>query len=98
MGKRLYVGGLSYDTSDDGLRQHFEQAGSVESAMVARDRYSGRSRGFGFVEMNEESDAQKAIAELNGKDLDGRRLTIDEARPRPEGAGGGGGGGERRPD
>jgi RNA recognition motif-containing protein len=90
VGKRLYVGGLSYDTSDDGLRDHFAQVGPVESATVARDRYTGRSRGFGFVEMDADADAQKAIAELNGKDLDGRRLTVDEARPRPEGGGGGG--------
>jgi RNA recognition motif-containing protein len=96
LGKRLYVGGLSYDTSDDALRDHFAQVGSVESAMVARDRYSGRSRGFGFVEMDGDADAQKAIAELNGKDLDGRRLTVDEAKPRPEGTGGGGGGGGGR--
>ncbi|HUF53743.1 MAG TPA: RNA-binding protein [Dehalococcoidia bacterium] len=89
MGKRLYVGGLSYDTSDDGLRDHFAQVGEVESAAVARDRYTGRSRGFGFVEMGADGDAQKAIAELNGKDLDGRRLTVDEAKPRPEGSGGG---------
>lgn len=89
MGKRLYVGGLSYDTSDEGLRDYFAQIGGVESATVARDRYTGRSRGFGFVEMDAEADAQKAIAELNGKDLDGRRLTVDEAKPRPEGGGGG---------
>lgn len=87
VGKRLYVGGLSYDTSDEGLRDHFARIGSVESATVARDRYTGRSRGFGFVEMDTEADAQKAIADLNGQDLDGRRLTVDEAKPRPDSGG-----------
>ena len=95
MATKLYVGGLSYDTSDDGLRAFFEQAGTVESASVVTDRYSGRSRGFGFVEMSTSDEARKAIQELNGKMLDGRTLTIDEAKPpqRRPGAGGGGGGG-----
>jgi cold-inducible RNA-binding protein len=89
---RLYIGGLSFDTTEDGLRTFFEQAGTVESAMVATDRYSGRSRGFGFVEMASGEEAQKAIDELNGKSLDGRTLTVAEARPREDrGAGGGGG-------
>ncbi len=82
--KNLYVGGLSFDTTDDGLRTFFEQAGTVESASVITDRDSGRSRGFGFVEMATDAEAQKAIEELNGKMLDGRTLTVNEARPRKE--------------
>ncbi len=96
MAKKLYVGGLSYDTTDQGLRTFFETIGAVETAAVAVDRYSGRSRGFGFVEMTSNEDARKAIQELNGKTLDGRTLTVDEARPpqaRPGGGRGGGGGG-----
>ncbi len=82
MAKNLYVGGLSFDTTDDGLRTFFEQAGTVESASVITDRDSGRSRGFGFVEMTTEAEAGKAIEDLNGKMLDGRTLTVNEARPR----------------
>jgi RNA recognition motif-containing protein len=82
--KNLYVGGLSFDTTDDGLRTFFEQAGTVESASVITDRDSGRSRGFGFVEMTTEDEASKAVEELNGKMLDGRTLTVNEARPRKE--------------
>ncbi len=95
MAKKLYVGGLSYDTTDEGLRAFFETIGTVETASVAVDRYSSRSRGFGFVEMTSDEDARKAIQELNGKTLDGRTLTVDEARPpqqRPGGGGGRGGG------
>lgn len=91
MSKKLYVGGLSYDTSEDTLRDFFAQAGTVESAVVITDRMSGRSKGFGFVEMATEEEAQKAIAELNGKELDGRTLTVNEARPqeaRPQRSGG----------
>ena len=84
MAKNLYVGGLSFDTSDDGLRGFFEQAGTVESANVITDRDSGRSRGFGFVEMATEAEASKAVEEPNGKMLDGRTLTVNEARPRKE--------------
>ncbi len=84
MAKNLYVGGLSFDTSDDGLRTFFEQAGTVESASVITDRDSGRSRGFGFIEMATEAEASKAVEELNGKMLDGRTLTVNEARPRKE--------------
>jgi cold-inducible RNA-binding protein len=98
---KLYVGGLSFDTTDDGLRAFFDQAGTVESASVVTDRYSGRSRGFGFVEMSSQAEGRKAIEELSGKTLDGRTLTVDEARPRSGGGGpprgGGGGGGGRRP-
>jgi cold-inducible RNA-binding protein len=96
---KLYIGGLSFDTTDDGLRTFFEQAGTVESASVITDRYSGRSRGFGFVEMATSAEGRKAIEELNGKMLDGRTLTVDEARPQSREGGGrsfGGGGGPRR--
>ena len=82
MSMNLYVGGLSFDTTDDGLGTFFEQAGTVESAKVITDRDSGRSRGFGFVEMATEDEGRKAIEELNGKTLDGRTLTVNEARPR----------------
>jgi RNA recognition motif-containing protein len=80
----LYVGGLSFDTTDDGLKTFFEQAGTVESASIITDRDSGRSRGFGFVEMASEAEGRKAIEDLNGKMLDGRALTVNEARPRKE--------------
>jgi RNA recognition motif-containing protein len=78
----LHVGGLSFDTTEDGLRTFFEQSGTVESASVITDRDSGRSRGFGFVEMATDAEAHKAIEDLNGKMLDGRTLTVSEARPR----------------
>lgn len=81
MNKRLYVGGLSYDTTDAGLQEAFAQAGAVESVKIIMDRDSGRSKGFGFVEMVTEEDAQKAIDLWNGKELDGRTLTVNEARP-----------------
>ena len=84
MAKNLYVGGLSFETSDYGLRTFFEQAGTVESANVITDRDSGRSRGFGFVEMATEAEASKAIEEFNGKMLDGRTLTVNEAQGRKE--------------
>ncbi len=93
MASKLYVGGLSYDTNDEGLRKFFEQVGPVETASVAVDRYSGRSRGFGFVEMTNGDDARKAIQQLNGKMLDGRTLTVDEERPPQQRSGGIGGGG-----
>ena len=80
----LHVGGLSFDTTDDGLRTFFEQAGTVESAKVINDRDSGRSRGFGFVEMATDDEGRKAIEDLNGEMLDGRTLTVREARPRKE--------------
>ena len=93
MGKNIYVGNLSYDVTDDKLRQAFEQHGPVTSARVIMDGATGRPRGFGFVEMDD-ADADKAIAALNGTELDGRTLTVNEARPRR--SGGGGGGGPRR--
>jgi len=91
MGKKLYVGNLSYDVDDGSLQQMFEQFGAVQSAQIIMDRDTGRSKGFGFVEMGSDQEAQAAIAALNGKDIDGRPLTVNEARPKPEGGGGGGG-------
>lgn len=81
MAKKLYVGGLSYGTSEDTLKQTFAQAGAVESAMIIMDRATGRSKGFGFVEMSTEEEAQKAIETFNGKEVDGRNLTVNEAKP-----------------
>lgn len=97
MAKKLYVGGLSYSTTDAGLKDAFAQAGTVESAVVIMDKMSGRSKGFGFVEMATEEEAQKALAMWNGKELEGRVVKVDEARPQSEfprrnGGGGGGGG------
>jgi len=86
---KLYVGGLSFDTTDESLRAFFEQVGTVDSASVVADRFSGRSRGFGFVEMSTAAEARKAIEELNGKPLDGRTVTVDEARAPQERGGGG---------
>ena len=81
MAKKLYVGGLSYNTTQDGLQQAFAQAGAVVSATIVMDKMTGRSRGFGFVEMANDEDAAKAITMWNGKELDGRSLTVNEARP-----------------
>ena len=89
MATKLYVGGLSFDTTDESLRAFFEQVGTVDSASVVADRFSGRSRGFGFVEMSTAAEARKAIEELNGKPLDGRTVTVDEARAPQERGGGG---------
>ncbi len=98
MGNRLFVGGLSWGTDDDMLREAFEAFGSVADAKVIIDRDTGRSRGFGFVTFNDEQEAQSAVAEMNGAAIDGRTLTVNEAReraPRSGGGGGGGGGGFR---
>lgn len=84
MAKRLYVGGLSYNTTEEGLKDAFSSAGAVESASIVMDKLSGRSRGFGFVEMGSEEEAQKAIEMFHGKELDGRNLTVNEARPMEE--------------
>lgn len=84
MAKKLYVGGLSYSTTDDGLKEAFAQIGAVSSAKVITDRMTGRSRGFGFVEMESDDDAAKAVEAWNGKELDGRRLSVNEARPLAE--------------
>lgn len=101
MGNRLYVGNLSYSINDSALQDLFTPHGSVRSAKVITDRDSGRSKGFGFVEMGTDQEAQAAIAAMNGKPIDGRNLTVNEARPKEEGRGGrggfggGGGGGGR---
>jgi RNA recognition motif-containing protein len=97
MSMKLYVGNLAFRTSSEDLQQLFSQAGTVESASVVEDRDTGRSRGFGFVEMASKEEGEAAIAQFNGKDLDGRNLTVNEARPREDrgGRGGGGGGGGR---
>jgi cold-inducible RNA-binding protein len=92
MAKKLYVGNLSYATTDETLRGLFSPFGTVESAQVVMDRESGRSKGFGFVEMAASQEADAAIKALNGKDHDGRPLTVNEARPRTDSGGGGGGG------
>lgn len=81
MNKKLYVGNISYQTTDEDLQKHFSEAGTVESAVVIRDRNTQRSKGFGFVEMATEEEADAAIESLNGKPLDGRELRIDRARP-----------------
>lgn len=81
MAKRLYVGGLSYDTTQDSLKNYFSQAGTVETATVISDRVSGRSKGFGFVEMSTDAEAEQAISMFHGKDFEGRQLTVNEARP-----------------
>jgi RNA recognition motif-containing protein len=96
MGNKLYVGNLSYSIRDDDLQQAFAQFGGVSSAKVMMDRDTGRSKGFGFVEMSSDAEAQSAISGMNGKDLDGRALVVNEARPREERPGGFGGGGGGR--
>lgn len=102
MGKKLYVGNLGYGVGDGDLEQLFASFGTVQSAQVIMDRDTGRSKGFGFVEMGTDQEAQAAIAGLNGKEVEGRQLTVNEARPReagrgPGGGGGGGGGGRGGP-
>lgn len=98
MGKKLYVGNLSYGVTDSDLSTMFSAHGNVQSAQVIMDRDTGRSKGFGFVEMSNDQEANAAIAALNGQDSGGRALTVNEARPRAEGgrSGGGGGYGGRR--
>src|ERR1700710_2860913 len=98
MGNKLYVGNLSYNVRDDDLQQAFAQYGTVSSAKVMMDRDTGRSKGFGFVEMGSDPEAQSAISGMNGQALEGRALVVNEARPREERPGGfGGGGGGGRP-
>jgi RNA recognition motif-containing protein len=99
MAKRLFVGSLSYDVSQDQLEKLFADVGKVENATLITDKYSGNSKGFGFVEMSTDEEAKKAIEELNGKEVSGREIVVNEARPREErpggfnrGGGGGGGG------
>ena len=96
MAKRLYVGGLPYETTDDELKDLFSEAGTVESAKVVTDRYSGRSRGFGFVEMSTDEEAQKAVESMNGKQIGERSITVNEAKPMGERKEGGFGGEGRR--
>lgn len=91
----IYVGNLSFEVTDDDLRQLFSPYGEVESANVIKDRFSGESRGFGFVEMPAKKDADAAIAALNGTDVKGRTITVNEAKPKAPKSGGGGGGGGR---
>jgi cold-inducible RNA-binding protein len=108
MGNKLYVGNLPYDTNEDDLTALFAKAGNVSTVNVMRDRETGRARGFAFVEMATDEEAQKAASELNQYQMGGRALTVNEARPKPEGGfgggggyggnrGGGGGGGRREP-
>lgn len=94
MSNKLYVGNLSFRVTSEDLQEHFATAGAVESANVVYDRETGRSRGFGFVEMADEEAANAAIAQFNGQEYDGRNMVVNEARPR-EDRGGGGGGGRR---
>jgi RNA recognition motif-containing protein len=91
----MYVGNLAYDVSEDDLRGAFEVYGSVQSVSIIRDKFTGESRGFGFVEMQDKEEAQAAMTEMNGKELKGRFLIVNEARPRTERRGGGGKGGSR---
>jgi RNA recognition motif-containing protein len=98
MAQKLFVGGIAFATTDQGLRAFFERAGSVLSATVVTDQETGRSRGFGFVEMATAEEAQKAIADCNGRELDGRTLNVDMAKPKANGARGGGFAGQRRGD
>src|ERR671921_1557143 len=95
MSMKLYVGNLSFQTSSEELQELFGQAGTVESASVVEDRETGRSRGFGFVEMSSKEEGEAAIAQFNGKEVNGRTLTVNEARPREDRGGRGGGGGGR---
>ena len=92
MGMKVYVGNLGYDTSEADLEQLFGQHGTVQSCSIITDRDSGRSKGFAFVEMGSDQEARKAIEELDGKELDGRALKVNEAKPKPQRSGGGGGG------
>lgn len=95
MAKRLYVGNLPYSTNESELKDMFSAAGTVSSATVITDKFSGRSKGFGFVEMSSDAEADAAIEKLNGQDVGGRKLTVNEARPREEGGSRGGFGGGR---
>ncbi len=98
MGNKLYVGNLSFNTTEIAIQDLFSQCGTVSEVMLMQDKFTGRSRGFAFVTMSSDSEAQAAVSTFHGKDLDGRALTVNEARPRedrPGGGGGGGGGGGR---
>ena len=95
MAKKLFVGGLSWNTNDDQLKELFSEVGEVVSANVITDKYSGRSKGFGFVEMSSEKEAKEAMKKLNGKEFDGRAIVVDEAKPQAPREDRGGGGGYR---
>ena len=95
MGKKLFVGGLSWGTNDDTLREAFSRFGSISEARVIMDRETGRSRGFGFITFDDDQDAVNAMNEMNGKEIDGRSIKVNEAQEKPAGGGGGGGGGYR---
>ena len=95
MSTKLYVGNLSFDTSGSDLEELFAEVGTVESATVIEDRDTGRSRGFGFIEMSSKEEASQAIEQFNGREIDGRELKVNEAKPRESRGGGGGGGGGR---
>jgi cold-inducible RNA-binding protein len=96
MSMNIYVGNLSFDTAESELRELFESYGAVDSVKIISDQFTGRSRGFGFVEMSERDDGMKAVAELDSKELGGRTLKVNEAKPKRQGGGGGGrGGGDR---
>jgi len=98
MAKKLYVGSLSYDTTEDSLKNAFAKAGTVESVAIITDRMSGRSKGFGFVEMSSDEEAQKAIEMFDGKELDGRTIVVNEARPMRDSSSNRGGGFNRNRD
>jgi cold-inducible RNA-binding protein len=93
---KIYVGNMSYETSEDDLRKAFEAHGAVDSVAIISDQYSGRSKGFGFVEMSNETEAKAAMESLNDSDMSGRTLKVNEARPRTGGSGGGNRGGYKR--
>jgi cold-inducible RNA-binding protein len=95
MGNKLYVGNLSFNTTETDLQDLFAQAGPVNEVVLMQDKFTGKSRGFAFVTMSTDADAQTAVNQFNGKSVDGRPLTVNEARPREERSGGGGGGGYR---
>jgi len=97
MGRKLYVGNLPYSTTEEELTEMFGRSGAVDTVTIIRDMATGRAKGFGFVEMASDDDAQKAIQDLNQQQIGGRTLTVNEARPRPERSFGGGGGGGRGP-
>jgi cold-inducible RNA-binding protein len=96
MSRKLFVGGLSWNTNDDGLRQAFDRFGRIDEAKVILDRETGRSRGFGFVTFSDAESARAAMGEMNGTSLDGRNIKVNEAEERPRTGGGGGGGGGGR--
>jgi len=95
MGRKLYVGNLPYSATEQSIREAFSKAGTVDSVSLITDRDTGQSKGFGFVEMSSDAEAQAAIQQLNGQSLEGRQIKVNEAKPKAPGGGGGGGGGGR---